>query len=109
MTGITVFRKNGRLIGFEISGHTGYAESGEDIVCAAVSAITQTAVMGIQNLVKCPAAFETEDGELRFMLDKSVKGKSLEQAELILGTMLLGLRSVKNEYGKYLKLTEREV
>lgn len=109
MTEIIVFRKNGRIAGFEASGHTGYAESGEDIVCAAVSAITQTAVLGITDIVKCPAAFEREDGKLCFMLDKSVKGKSLEQAELILGTMLTGLRSVKNEYSKYIKLTEREV
>ena len=32
-----------------------------------------------------------------------------QQAELILGTMLLGLRSVEQDYSDYLKLTEREV
>ena len=43
MTEITVFLKGGKPIGFDAHGHTGYAECGEDIVCAAVSAITQTA------------------------------------------------------------------
>ena len=42
MTEITVFLKGGKPIGFDAHGHTGYAECGEDIVCAAVSAITQT-------------------------------------------------------------------
>lgn len=40
MTEITVFLKDGKPIGFDAHGHTGYAECGEDIVCAAVSAIT---------------------------------------------------------------------
>ena len=43
------------------------------------------------------------------MLEKTVKGAKLQQAELILGTMLLGLRSVEQDYSDYLKLTEREV
>ena len=43
------------------------------------------------------------------MLEKAVKGSKLQQAELILGTMLLGLRSVEQDYSDYLKLTEREV
>ena len=93
MTEITVFLKDGKPIGFDAHGHTGYAECGEDIVCAAVSAITQTAAMG----------------GLYLMLEKTVKGSKLQQAELILGTMLLGLRSVEQDYSDYLKLTEREV
>ena len=47
MTVITVLKKHGRLVGFEAKGHSGYAEAGEDIVCAAVSAVMQTAVIGI--------------------------------------------------------------
>ena len=47
MTEITVFLKDGKPIGFDAHGHTGYAECGEDIVCAAVSAITQTAAIKI--------------------------------------------------------------
>ena len=109
MTVITVLKKHGRLVGFEAKGHSGYAEAGEDIVCAAVSAVMQTAVIGITDLVKCPAAFEMQDGELYLMLEKTVKGSKLQQAELILGTMLLGLRSVEQDYSDYLKLTEREV
>lgn len=109
MTVITVLKKHGRLVGFEAKGHSGYAEAGEDIVCAAVSAVMQTAVIGITDLVKCPAAFEMQDGELYLMLDRSVEDPEWQQAELILGTMRLGLRSIQQEYSDYLKLIEREV
>lgn len=72
------------------------------------SAITQTAARASE-LVRCPAALEIKDGGLYLMLEKTVKGSKLQQAELILGTMLLGLRSVEQDYSDYLKLTEREV
>ena len=36
------FRKDGdRLSGFTISGHSGFADAGKDIVCAAVSSASQ--------------------------------------------------------------------
>ena len=49
MTRCTFFRgENGRLISFEVSGHAGYAEAGEDIVCAGIS----SSVMLICNLLE---------------------------------------------------------
>ena len=50
-----------------------------------------------------------KDGELYLMLDRSVEDPEWQQAELILGTMRLGLRSIQQEYSDYLKLIEREV
>ena len=34
----------------EISGHAGYAEYGKDIVCAGVTALTQTLIQSIDDL-----------------------------------------------------------
>ena len=39
MTTIEVFHRGALISGFSAKGHTGYAEEGEDIVCAAVSGI----------------------------------------------------------------------
>ena len=36
-----------RILGFEISGHSGYAEAGEDIVCAGVSSAVQLTVNAV--------------------------------------------------------------
>ena len=41
MTRLTFFKDNGRYLGFRCKGHAGYADVGEDIVCAAVSAAVQ--------------------------------------------------------------------
>mgnify|MGYP003303931261 CR=1 FL=1 len=37
MTTITFRSEGGRIIGFDSQGHSGYAEEGEDIVCAAIT------------------------------------------------------------------------
>lgn len=34
----------------DVKGHSGYAPHGQDIVCAAVSAILQTAVLGLESI-----------------------------------------------------------
>lgn len=51
MTEVVFFRRRGQLIGFEATGHSGYAEEGSDIVCAAVSAVTQTAAIQAEDVL----------------------------------------------------------
>ena len=50
-----ILRRNGRTAGFSVSGHAGYADSGKDIVCAAVSSAVQLTANGITVVLHCPA------------------------------------------------------
>ena len=49
MTTVVITHEGGFITGFTATGHTGYAEEGEGIVCAAVSAITRAAMMGLEH------------------------------------------------------------
>ena len=109
MTTITVFYEGGRIVGFSAKGHTGYADSGEDIVCAAVSALTQTAYLGLVQYVSTDTEVSQKDGALRVKLPKELDPDQRDRAELILGTMLLGLGSVEENYSDYLKIIKKEV
>ncbi len=106
---MTVFRRKGRIAGFSAKGHTGFAEAGEDIVCSAVSAVTQTAVLGVTEVLKLPAAVETGEGKLSCMLEAGLGEADRNKAELIFETMAVGLNSIADSYGDYLKIIEREV
>ena len=46
--------EKGDISGFEASGHAGYGVSGSDIVCAAISALTQATAGGLSEVVKAP-------------------------------------------------------
>lgn len=109
MTTVTVLYKGASIAGFIAKGHAGYAEHGEDIVCAAVSAITQTALIGITENIACPCKVDISDGKLELILDPSASAEKKEKAELILGVMLSGLRSIESQYDNYLKVKKKEV
>ena len=48
MTKIVFFRSGGVYYGFEEEGHTGYADAGDDVLCAALSAMTMLIVNTIE-------------------------------------------------------------
>ncbi len=48
MTNITFFKRNGVYYGFRETGHSGFADAGEDIVCAALSAMTMLIVNTVE-------------------------------------------------------------
>ena len=52
MTIIQIQKQNGNTIGFSVSGHSGYAEEGNDIVCSAISALSQSVCVGLDNVLK---------------------------------------------------------
>ena len=48
MTTVTFYKTNGFYYGFEENGHTGYGESGDDVLCAALSAMTMLIINTIE-------------------------------------------------------------
>lgn len=106
MTQIKFFRKNGKLVGVEANGHTGYAEEGEDIVCAAASSIIQTAVLGLMQLLGIAVEFETDanKGYLKAILPSKITAEQSHDADIILRTAYLGVSDLYEEYSDYINL-----
>ena len=48
MTKVVFFKSKDAFWGFEEQGHAGFAESGEDIVCSALSAMTMLVINAIE-------------------------------------------------------------
>ena len=91
--------KEYRYTGFTISGHADYAEEGSDIVCAAVSALSQTALLGLMEYASKDVPYEVNEG----FLSVTVPEPS-EASEIILGTMARGLQEMVRQYGEYVVL-----
>ncbi len=105
---VTVTRDvKGKIVQFEGSGHADFAKAGEDIVCAAVSSLLQTTLLGLQEHLKLNLEINKEKGNLRVRI-KKIPQQSLQViAESILETMVLGLKAIEKEYKEYMKLIER--
>ncbi|HEY8418256.1 MAG TPA: ribosomal-processing cysteine protease Prp [Limnochordales bacterium] len=98
MITVEVFRgTDGHICGFRARGHAGYGEYGEDIVCAAVSAITQTAVLGLLQHLQLPVRLKQAQGYLECLLGDDDRGRS-PAAQSVLETMVLGLNEIQRQY-----------
>ncbi|MBQ3552326.1 MAG: ribosomal-processing cysteine protease Prp [Clostridia bacterium] len=109
MTEAIISRSGGRCVGFEITGHTEFAEYGSDIVCSAISAIAQTCVLGLSEHLNLDIACVIEEGYMYCMLDSAIADSDWSLAEILFETMLLGLKSIALSYANNLKIIEREV
>ena len=110
MTTIKIKRDNEDIICVECSDHTGFADFGKDIVCAGVSSITQTAVLGIKELTNLKHSFKIDEktGYLKLeLIDIEKNSADFINCQVILKTMLLGIKNLQEQYPKYIKLEDK--
>lgn len=76
-----------------IDGHAGYAEPGQDIVCAAVSALVQTLIQSIEDLTSDKITYDISPGWA------DIKHGNLSQrAKLLVDSFFVGVEMIANEY-----------
>ena len=98
-----------RWVGFSASGHSGYAEEGSDIVCAAVSALTITCVNSLEALLGVQPQIEGgEDGRLKCLVTLPQNEQTVTGIQLLFGSLMLGLEQMAQDWPKYVKLSIQE-
>ncbi|MBQ4049279.1 MAG: ribosomal-processing cysteine protease Prp [Clostridia bacterium] len=105
MTKVTVVYKNGHIVSMCADGHTGYGVEGEDILCAALSSIIQTALLGLMQVAGIQVSFQRsdEEGKLAFSLP-SLDSKSRRDADMILGTCVAGIDDLYSNYSDFIEI-----
>ena len=106
MTTVTVYSSRNGLAGFRVQGHSGYAQSGEDIVCAAVSSAVELTANGITEIAKTKADIFADEASAEIVL--TVK-KQNEKTELLLKSFKLHMELLSEQYQEYLKVFFSEV
>lgn len=106
MTIVKIKKQGNYIISVESIGHTGYAAEGEDIVCAALSSIIQTALLGLLSVAAVNVKFDRddEDGYLKFELPEIMLAEQAHDANVILTTMYMGIADLVESYSDYIKL-----
>lgn len=94
---MTVDDKESYRFGFIVEGHAEFAPHGQDIVCAGVSAIVQTAILGIEYYTY--ADVEKKEGYVKVHILHDD-----HTSDVIVKTMLLGLEELEYKYHDYIKI-----
>ena len=90
------------VIGFSINGHAGSAPYGQDLVCAAVSALAQTTILGLTTHLKRDVSYVVEEGRLSVQLNTSPD----KQTDAVLETMILGLLEIEKLHSDYITISQ---
>jgi len=106
MIKVTINRNaEGQISGFVVKGHANFAPKGTDVVCASISAIAQTAVLGIVDVAKAEVEIEKIDG---FLSVKLREGHKRLDIRTIFDTMIAGIVSVADQFPDYVKIIEEK-
>ena len=83
----------------EIHGHAGYAETGKDIVCAGMTALTQTLVRSMQGLTRDEVEYEVSPGRVDIYY-----GNLSEEGKLLVDSFFIGVCSIADEFPEYVRV-----
>lgn len=109
MIQVTIFRDSDeQYSGFELSGHAEYGEYGQDIVCAAVSALVLNTANSVGAFTEdaYEGSVDEETGEFSFHFSSQISPES----QLLMESLVLGLENIQREYGEeYIVIRLKEV
>ena len=109
MTHVTIYtNQTTAFTGFSCEGHAGYADAGEDIVCAGISTLVINTINAVEELTTTTilADADQETGTIHVNFPSGCEA----QAKLLVDAMILGLQGIQTNYGKkFLTLDFKEV
>ena len=94
--------------GFHFIGHAEYADAGEDVVCAGVSALAITSVNSLDMLTD--AVFTVDSDAERGMMDLHIQSEPDHDTDLLMRSLYIGCQGISDSYGTdFVKIHFKEV
>ena len=110
MTTVTFRMEGNRIIGFDAQGHSGYAEAGEDIVCAGITSAIRLVDATINDVLGLAASVKVKENEA--LISLRLPGGLAPTAESTCQALLTGLMvyfaELHDEYPENIEVLEEE-
>ena len=85
--------------GVTVSGHAGFAGVGKDIICAGVTALTQTLIKSLNDLTEDKIEYEMSPGRA------DIKYRDLSEAgKLLADSFFIGICLIASEFPDYVRI-----
>ena len=104
MIKVSFFKKGESFKGFELSGHSGYAEEGSDIVCSAVSSVAYMVANTVTEIIGVKASVTLDDGYMKFVPEEAT-----EEIQMLFKGMALHFNALAQQYDNYICCKEKTV
>ena len=110
MTTVTFHMEGERICGFDARGHSGYAEAGSDVVCAAVTSavrLVETTVNDVLGLAASIKVLES-DAAISLRLPGSLGQTAESTCQALLAGMMVYFAQLHDEYPENIEVLEDE-
>lgn len=107
MTKITIYKSKDEIVGFQSKGHSGYAESGSDIICSAISVLMLNTLNSLEAFtdVGIEGSVDEKKAVIAFRLTEQHSIESL----VLCKALELGLSTIAADNPKFVSITFKEV
>ena len=110
MTTVTFNSEGSRLTGFKVTGHSGYAEEGSDIVCAAITSAVRLTECAVNDVLGLGAAVKVNNrtGSISLKLPGSLGESNEELCQTLLASLMVYLSQLQEEFPDYILVRDTD-
>ena len=104
MTTVTFHMEGERIVGFTVQGHSGYADEGSDIICAAVTSAVRLTECAVNDVLGLGAAVHVreKDSRISLKLPGSLGQTNESTCQTLLTALMVYLEQLHEEYPDYI-------
>jgi len=108
MTTAIFYSEGSRLTGFELKGHSGHAEAGADLVCAAVTSAARLVEATVNDVLglEAPVKVREKEASITLKLPKSMGQTNESICQALLAGMMIYFVQLREEYPDYITVLE---
>ena len=108
MTTVTFHTEGSAIIGFDAKGHSGFAQEGEDIVCAAITSAVRLVECPVNDVMGLCAAVKVreKDAFISLRLPGGLSAQSDNTCQALLTGLMVYLTELHDEYPDYIEVLE---
>jgi hypothetical protein len=108
MTTATFATDGSRLVSFTVAGHSGLAESGEDILCAAITSAVRLTECAINDVLGLEAAVKVSqrDASITLKLPRNLEGEADSLCQTLLAALMVYFVQLQEEYPEHIIVME---
>ena len=108
MTTVTFLTEDARIIGFDGQGHSGWGESGEDIVCAAITSAVRLVEATVNDVMGLCAAVKVReaDASISLRLPGGLANTAESTCQNLLTGLMVYLAQLHDEYPDNIEVME---
>ena len=108
MTTVSFHLEGSRIVGFEVQGHSGFADEGSDIVCAAITSAVRLCECAINDVLGLEASVKVrqKDATISLKLPGGLGQTNESTCQTVLTALMVYLAELHEEYPENISVLE---